>query len=399
MTYTIKYYLYTLFTQLRFTRIINILFIVQSLHFNLIQFAFLQSIFLGGQFVSEIPSGILSDLFGKKKIVIIGLITLSLTPIIIITSIHIPENFRYLILIIAFILEGIGNALLSGSDDALFYEGIRKEGQEKKYAKIRGNMQFISSITLGVATGIGGILYSYSSMLPYVCQSFTIIIAITIIANVKEIKTTVIKKADSSNNKNMIMEIIKVFKEMTATTNIFFIFIFTVITVSVINSIFSFLPNYITKMGFNSSSNGTIFMIYSLLGGLIATQAYRLAKIKIKSLSLLIVFLLISSLALQIQNNNYIFLIGAGILYNIIDILDPIVMQMLNLWVKDEARATFISGLSFSISLMSMLLNPILGFLIQNIGMVYMLLLITLVTILMILFAYSMIMNSKKDKF
>jgi len=196
----------------------------------------------------------------------------------------------------------------------------------------------------------------------------------------------------------MVMEIIKVFKEMTATTNIFFIFIFTVITVSVINSIFSFLPNYITKTGFNSSSNGTIFMIYSLLGGLVATQAYHLAKIKIKSLSLLIVFLLVFSLALQIQSNSYIFLIGAGILYNIIDILDPIVMQMLNLWVKDEARATYISGLSFSISLMSMLLNPILGFLIQNIGMVYMLLLITLVTILMIIFAYYMIINSKKDK-
>ena len=139
-------------------------------------------------------------------------------------------------------------------------------------------------------------------------------------------------------------------------------------------------------------------MIYSLLGGLVATQAYHLAKIKIKSLSLLIVFLLVFSLALQIQSNSYIFLIGAGILYNIIDILDPIVMQMLNLWVKDEARATYISGLSFSISLMSMLLNPILGFLIQNIGMVYMLLLITLVTILMIIFAYYMIINSKKDK-
>lgn len=398
MTYTIKYYLYTLFTQLRFTRIINILFIVQSLHFNLIQFAFLQSLFLGGQFISEIPSGIISDLFGKKKIVIIGLITLSLTPIIIITSIHTSNNFRYLILVIAFVLEGVGNALLSGSDDALFYEGIREEGQEKKYAKIRGNMQFISSITLGVATGIGGGLYSYSSILPYICQSFTIIIAIFIIVNVKELKTTAIKKADSSNKKNMVMEIIKVFKEMTATTNIFFIFIFTVITVSVINSIFSFLPNYITKTGFNSSSNGTIFMIYSLLGGLVATQAYHLAKIKIKSLSLLIVFLLVFSLALQIQSNSYIFLIGAGILYNIIDILDPIVMQMLNLWVKDEARATYISGLSFSISLMSMLLNPILGFLIQNIGMVYMLLLITLVTILMIIFAYYMIINSKKDK-
>lgn len=394
MTYTIKYYLYALFTKLRFTRIINLLFIVQYLHFSLVQFAFLQSIFLGGQFISEIPSGILSDLFGKKKIVVIGLVILAITPVLTITTIRVPSQFRYLILILSFIFEGFGNALLSGADDALFYEGIRSEGNEKKYAKIRGNMQLVSSITLGIATAVGGFLYSCNYLLPYLCQSFTIFLAIFIIINTVEIKIN--STQNQKNNKNIILEIVAVFREMTATSNIFFIFIFTVITASAINTIFAFLPNYIANIGFSSANNGTIFMIYSLLGGLIATQAYRLEKVSLKNISLFIVSMLVFSLIFQIQNNKYIFLIGTGILYNVIDVLDPIVMQMLNLWVKDQARATFISGLSFSISLMSMLLNPILGLIIQTSGMITMLTSSTIVTILMIVIAYVMIVRTKK---
>lgn len=63
-----KYYWYTVFTQLRFTRIINIIFVVQFLKFNLVQFGLLQSVFLLSQFASELPSGVLGDLFEKKRL-------------------------------------------------------------------------------------------------------------------------------------------------------------------------------------------------------------------------------------------------------------------------------------------------------------------------------------------
>jgi fucose permease len=66
--YTKKYYLYTIFTQMRFTRIINILLVIQVLKLSLVQFTLLQSIFMFAQFVSEIPSGILGICIGIKRL-------------------------------------------------------------------------------------------------------------------------------------------------------------------------------------------------------------------------------------------------------------------------------------------------------------------------------------------
>lgn len=61
-----------------------------------------------------------------------------------------PKNSIFPLLAVSFALEGVGNALLSGADEALFYEGIREDGDEQLYGKIRGNRQLIGSIVLGV---------------------------------------------------------------------------------------------------------------------------------------------------------------------------------------------------------------------------------------------------------
>ncbi|MCR1901382.1 hypothetical protein [Ligilactobacillus apodemi] len=48
-------------------------------------------------------------------------------------------------------------------------------------------------------------------------------------------------------------------------------------------------------------------------------------------------------------------------MYVLVDFLDPIIMGILQLWVKDSARATFISSLSFSINLATIIINPVIG--------------------------------------
>lgn len=191
-------------------------------------------------------------------------------------------------------------------------------------------------------------------------------------------------------------KVLSVFKDMVHSSNILFLFIFTILVTSVINAIFMLLPNYISKLGFDASANGNVFMIYSLARGLIATPAYRLIKMRFSSLTILIASLLFVATGLEWQQNKYLFLIGAGILYIVLDILDPIVMKMLNLWVSDISRATFISGLSFSISLMTMIINPIIGTIIQSYGTIYMLVFTSLVTIFMIFAVYFLILKTKR---
>lgn len=358
-----KYYFYTVLTQLRFTKIVNILFIVQSLGLGLVKFALLQSIFLLSQLVFELPSGILGDLFNKKLIVSAGLISLMISPLLIYVTYYIPDIFLFLMLTLAFVLDGIGNALLSGADDAIFFETMRDEHQEKRYGQIRGNMQFISAIAIGAATLTGGMLYAINSIYPFLLQSLMLLLALFIIASISQNKIVQTKDEDSLMQK--IRNILGVFKLLTQSSNVFFLFIYSSIIAAVVNALFGLLPDYISKIGFSSSQNGGIFMLYSLIGGFIATQAYRLSRIKLKHLIFTILSILVLSLIFQYEGNKFLFLIGIGLLYIILDILDPIIMEMLQLWVTDTSRATVISGMSLFISLVTMILTPAIGLLLQ----------------------------------
>lgn len=388
MTNTFKYYLYTAFKNTRFSRIISVLFVVQILKLNLVQFSLLVSIYMFAQFFSEIPSGILGDMFQNKKVVLSGLIISVLTPLITISALFLPKDLFFPVLVLSFGLEGIANALTSGADDALFYEGIRNDGAENSYGKIRGNMQLISSIILGLATAVGGYLFTLNVKMPYLFQSVFLLGAISIIAVTNEAK---------ESYSSMLKSILSVFKDMVHSPNILFLFIFMIIITAVVNAIFMLLPNYLSQLGFDASANGSVFMLFSFAGGLVATQAYRLIKLKFSTLTILIASILLASTGLQLQSNRYLFLLGAGLLYITLDILDPVVMQMLNLWVGDQSRATFISGLSFATSLVTMIINPIIGAIVQSYGTIIMLTSTTIVTVVLIGIAYVLILRTKGD--
>ena len=391
----LKYYLYIIFTNLRFTRIINVIFIVQFLGLSLVQFAFFQSIFLFSQLISEVPSGILGDRFSKKKIVIVGLVLLSITPLLTFSSNLVTDEYVYYIILCSFVLEGVGNAFLSGADDALFFESLRSEGKEESYGKIRGKLQLISALTLGLATFVGGGLYGITRYLPYIIQSLTLLGSMIIIISIPE-NQKYTRDDFNQNEGSKFKDLLSVFHRMLQSSRILFMFVFTIVIVSTINVVFALLPDYFSRIGFSTSFNGAIFMAYSIIGGIVATQAYKISKIRVSKLILLISLILMVSIVFQIIPFNSTFILSFLLLYIIIDILDPIIMEMLHLWVDDNFRATVISGLSFSISLVTMLINPVIGMGIQLFNLKMTVLMISLFIVVMILISYVLIEKTKK---
>jgi MFS family permease len=117
---TLEYSYYTIFIQMRFTKIIAILFLINNLDFTLIQYTVLQSSFSIAQFAMELPSGILSDYFSNKTIVILGAVLTIVSQLIICLGFAVEINNMYELVLFAYILEGIGRAFISGSDDASF---------------------------------------------------------------------------------------------------------------------------------------------------------------------------------------------------------------------------------------------------------------------------------------
>ena len=169
---------------------------------------------------------------------------------------------------------------------------------------------------------------------------------------------------------------------------ILFMAFFIIVTFAIINTVFGIIPNYMSEIGFTSVENGTVFMILSFIGGLVATQSYRFSNWSHGKLILLTSSMMASSLLFVVFNNKILTFIGFVLLYIIIDALDPIAMKAFNIWVEDNIRATFLSLISFAISAMTMLLYPITGIIVQTYGMFVLLSIIDFGTIIMLVILY-----------
>lgn len=101
----------------------------------------------------EFPSGVFSDIFGRKKTFLIScsLMLLSLFLLIVETS-------NVSILFLAFAIQGTGRAFSSGSLDALVLEKSLLSGGDASTAKTSGELGFIESLGIAVGSIFAGFL-------------------------------------------------------------------------------------------------------------------------------------------------------------------------------------------------------------------------------------------------
>lgn len=100
----------------------------------------------------EIPSGILSDRWGRKKVLLISGLLAVLEFLILIRAFH----FSYFAFV-AF-LAGISGALSSGTQHALLYDSLKAAGLESDYESILGRMNVIDYTAVVLAALSGGLM-------------------------------------------------------------------------------------------------------------------------------------------------------------------------------------------------------------------------------------------------
>ena len=104
----------------------------------------------------EIPTGIFSDLLGRKKTLVVGALSTLLSVIF-----YAIGNF-YWILVIGAILEGFARALYSGNNQAILYDTLREINNEDGYAEFFGKTSSAEQIGLAITAIAGGVLASQS---------------------------------------------------------------------------------------------------------------------------------------------------------------------------------------------------------------------------------------------
>lgn len=109
--------------------------------------------------VFEIPTGVFSDLIGRKYTTMLGGFFYMLS------GIFYAFGFNYWWLVIGAIMEGLARAFYSGNNDALLYDSLNKSGGKEELEKFMGHIGSAEQWALGIAALLGGILaakYSFS---------------------------------------------------------------------------------------------------------------------------------------------------------------------------------------------------------------------------------------------
>lgn len=131
---------------------------------SLEQFTFIMGIFSLSILLLEIPSGVLADIIGKKK-------TIILAKICFIIELFLVAFYNgFWVFFIAKIISGIGVSLVSGADQAILYDSLKRIKREDEYKKISGIFSTITNAVMAFAFIIGAFLFTINPKLPAIAS-------------------------------------------------------------------------------------------------------------------------------------------------------------------------------------------------------------------------------------
>ncbi|MHA1522531.1 MAG: MFS transporter [Promethearchaeota archaeon] len=174
-----KYYLAMFFRNLWVSMPVGILYYLDR-GLTFVQMAIIEIVISAVIILTDIPSGALADIFGRKLSTGIGLFLWGGS--LIITA----ASNSYPIYILAGIIMGLGESLMSGADKALFYDTLKELDEEDLYIKYIGKKDVLTSVSIILAAIFGAILYSVNISLPLYIHGAVNIIAGVIIFTMME---------------------------------------------------------------------------------------------------------------------------------------------------------------------------------------------------------------------
>lgn len=143
--------------------------------FSLIEIGVLESIFHIVSFCFEIPSGVVADVFGRKKTLVMSQVVSLISSILMILS----TGFWTVAFAIGF--NALSYNLSSGTREALAYDSLKVAGQEEGYNKFASTEMILYRITNSTATLCAGLAlcigYRKAYAIDVVFQFVSIIIA------------------------------------------------------------------------------------------------------------------------------------------------------------------------------------------------------------------------------
>lgn len=123
---------------------------------------FLEAVMITTSTVGEIPTGVIADLLGKKKAIILAFLLGALGNLIMAFAPNYP------VLLISIVTMTMGGAFYSGSLEALVYDTLIDQKKTDDYRKVIGRMTTMQNLGMAFSGIVGGLIYQIHVSLPFI---------------------------------------------------------------------------------------------------------------------------------------------------------------------------------------------------------------------------------------
>ncbi len=321
--------------------------------FTLVEIGIAETVFHITSLIFEIPSGVLADVFGRKKMLIISTIMRMIGNIIMIAS----NNLFMVCMSIAFMALSFNFS--SGSGDALAYDSLKLEGQESKFERYESNQLIIYRLCSGISTLCAGFALTIGHRIAYSTDLITSGIQIAVLLSLNEVYAA---ESNISIGRKLISCLKESFAFIKEVRKAFGLMLCNSFVGAVDILLLFFLQAKLPEKGIPQWGLG-IALLFMELGGIVGSKMI----LKLPKLNYKWVFTISASLGLigfLAEHSPLYCIMALGGFLSAVgdDALQVRTNAILQNMFPSEQRATLTSVESFSFSIIMIVLSPLAGF-------------------------------------
>lgn len=276
--------------------------ILLSKGMSISQISIIQSCFMIASLISELPSGIISDMISEKFMYVLSLVLLAASYFITMITI----NFYFLCL--SWIVYGTSSSAMTGSLDMAFIKARKKKNKNIKQFNVINSYTILFSGLIG--GGIGSVIYNLIGTKLYLVS--LVILITTSFFVVLKIPQSKVAYEDRIKLRTLVAESKKIFKLRKPRNNI----ILQSLEQILLQCFFQYWQILFLQNHFSSKIFGLIYIVFQLVS-LFSNSLF--SKIKVQSFYLKIGLIILSSglFIISLLSTNQILFLLAILLFQL----------------------------------------------------------------------------------
>ncbi|MFT9098631.1 MFS transporter [Liquorilactobacillus sp.] len=338
---------------------------LQHAGLTLFEVGLCESIFHIGSFLFEVPSGLLADRFSYKTVLVAGRLMSILSAVIMLLA----QSFWFFAF--SFILSAFSYNLQSGTIDAMMYDSLIESKQTSDFPKIISKTEIIFEVADTIGVVIAGFLVHWHFELTYVIAILVGFLALISVLFLKEpLKTAQIQIDTEKEAELTISELIRsswrILKKEKFLRNLM---IYQAMIDLICTSYYYYYQSVMKSNNFSGVMISGIMVISSVIAVIAISVTPRITN-RFSQLNILrfLIVPILGLIPLIFFRNGIIMLLLFMLLKALSAIVGPLFSNYYNKLIESKQRATLLSVASVIFSAFMIVLFPVVGWMIDQVG-------------------------------